>query len=100
MIIMSIRLIMWSLCTAKVLYVYYVDYVHFMLIVYIIMFMHIRLIMMSVLQVMHIMYIRDIPNIYNVFITHKALEKSQGHIIPIIYIIMHNPHNQIMITYT
>ncbi len=39
MIIMSIRLIMWSLCTAKVLYMYYVDYVHFMLIVYIIMFM-------------------------------------------------------------
>jgi hypothetical protein len=40
-IIMSIRLIMWSLCTAKELYVYYVDYVHFMLIVYIIMFMYI-----------------------------------------------------------
>jgi hypothetical protein len=39
MIIMSIRLIMWSLCIAKVLEVYYVDYVHFMLIVYIIMFM-------------------------------------------------------------
>jgi hypothetical protein len=39
MIIMSIRLIMWSLCIAKVLKVYYVDYVHFMLIVYIIMFM-------------------------------------------------------------
>ena len=28
MIIMSIRLIMWSLCTAKALYVYYVDYVY------------------------------------------------------------------------
>ena len=54
---------------------------------------------MSVLQVMHIMYIRDIPNIHNVFIIHKALEKSQGHIIPIIYIIMHNPHNQIMNIY-
>jgi len=39
MIIMPIRLIMWSLCIAKVLKVYYVDYVHFMLIVYIIMFM-------------------------------------------------------------
>ena len=40
-IIMSIRLIMWSLCTAKVLHVHYVDYVQFMLIqvVYIIMFM-------------------------------------------------------------
>ncbi len=38
-IIMSIRLIMWSLGTANVLCVYYVDYVHFMLIVYIIMFM-------------------------------------------------------------
>ena len=41
MIIMSIRLVIWSLCTAKVLYVYYLDYVHFMLIVYIIMFMRI-----------------------------------------------------------
>ena len=41
MIIMSIRLIMWSSCIGKVLYVYYVDYVHFMLIVYIIMFMYI-----------------------------------------------------------
>jgi hypothetical protein len=39
MIIMLIMLIMWSLCTAKELYVYHVDYVHFMLIVYFIMFM-------------------------------------------------------------
>jgi hypothetical protein len=58
--------------------------------------------MMSVLQVMYIMYImyiRDISNIHNVLIIHKALEKTQGHIIPIIYIIMHNPHNQIMNIY-
>ena len=56
---------------------------------------------MSVLQVMHIMYIRDIPNVHNVFIINKALEKSQGHIIPIIMIciMMHNPHNQIMNIY-
>jgi hypothetical protein len=39
MIIMLFMLITWSLCIAKVLYVYYVDYVHFMSIVYIIMFM-------------------------------------------------------------
>ena len=34
MIIMSIRLIMWSLCTAKVLDVYYVDCVYYHVYVY------------------------------------------------------------------